>query len=161
LEGIDGDMLYGHKGQFIARERVQQSHWWKGMDQDINEFLKNVINVRKQKKFKYKTKNKLKPLPLCSEPNQRIHLDLIGPLKTTESGKKYITDVFSRFAELIAMPDKHAETVAEAFHSRWLCRYSAPSEIFSGQAKEFFKEVVDKLLGLLKVKKTTKSPYHP
>ncbi len=90
------------------------------------------------KKYKHETKNELTPLPQCSEPNQRIHMDLFGPLKTSESGKKYImciTDAFSKFAELIALPDKQAPTVAEALFSRWLCRHGLPLEIVSDQGK--------------------------
>ena len=34
LEGIHGHMLYGHEGQFKTKERILQSYWWKGMDQD-------------------------------------------------------------------------------------------------------------------------------
>ena len=50
-------------------------------------------------------------------PNQRIHMDLFGPLKTSQSGKKYImvvTDAFTKYVELIAIPDKQAETIASA-----------------------------------------------
>jgi hypothetical protein len=54
-------------------------------------------------------------------------MDLFGPLKTSESGKiiMCITDAFLKFAELIAIPDKCAETVANAFFTRWLCRDTA------------------------------------
>ncbi len=64
-----------------------------------------------------------------------------------------VTDAFSKFAELIAIPDKHAETVAEALFSRWLCRHGLPLEIVSDQGKEFCNEVVDKLLEILKIRK--------
>jgi transposase InsO family protein len=72
-----------------------------------------------------------------------------------------ITDAISKFAELIALPDKQAPTVAEALFSRWLCRHGLPLEIVSDQGKEFCKGVVDDLLKRLKVKKTTTTPYHP
>jgi hypothetical protein len=65
-----------------------------------------------------------------------------------------ITDAFSKFAELIAIPDKCAETVANALFTRWLCRHGLPLEIESDQGKEFCNEKVDKLLLILKVKKT-------
>ncbi len=164
LTGIHGDMLYGHEGQFKTKERIMQSYWWRGMDQDINDFLKKCENCQKTKKYKHETKNELTPLPQCSEPNQRVHMDLFGPLKTSESGKKYImciTDAFSKFAELIAIPDKQAPTVAEALFTRWLCRHGLPLEIVSDQGKEFCNEVVDDILKRLKVKKTTTTPYHP
>jgi hypothetical protein len=53
------------------------------------------------------------PLPQCSMPNQRVHMDLFGPLKTSESGKKYTmcnTDAFSKYLEPLAIPDKTAIT---------------------------------------------------
>jgi hypothetical protein len=40
MAGILGDMLYGHEGQ-LKKERILQSYWWRGMDQDISEFLAN------------------------------------------------------------------------------------------------------------------------
>jgi hypothetical protein len=46
---ILGDLLYGPEGQFETKESVLQFYWWKGMDQDIDEILENVKNVRKLK----------------------------------------------------------------------------------------------------------------
>jgi transposase InsO family protein len=53
-----------------------------------------------------------------------------------------------------------AETVVNALFTRWLCRHSLPLEIVSDQGKEFCNEI-DKLLTLLKIKKTTTTPCHP
>ena len=64
-----------------------------------------------------------------------------------------VTNAFSKFAEHIAIPDKHAETLTEALFSRQLCRHGLPLDIVSDQGKEFCNEVVDKLLEILKVKK--------
>ena len=63
--------------------------------------------------------------------------------------------------ELIAIPDKQADTVATALFTRWLCRHGLPEEIVSDGGKEFCNEVVNKMLKMMKVKKTTTSPYHP
>jgi hypothetical protein len=69
LTQIHGDMFYEHEGQ-TKTERIQQSYWWREMDQDINEFLAKCDNCQKTKqKTKQETKNHLIPLPQCSEPN--------------------------------------------------------------------------------------------
>jgi len=97
-------------------------------------------------------------------PNQRVHMDLFGPLKTSGSGKKYImciTDAFSKYVELVAIPDKTATTVASALFSRWLCRHGLPLEIVSDGGKEFCNEIVNEMLKMMTIKKTTTSPYHP
>jgi hypothetical protein len=70
----------------------------------------------------------------------RVHMDLFGPLKTSGSGKKYImciTDAFSKYVELVAIPDKSATTVASALFSRWLCRHGVPLEIVSDGVRNF------------------------
>jgi hypothetical protein len=53
LTGIHGDMLNGHEGQTKTKERILQSYWWRGMDQDINEFLEKCDKCQKAKKFKH------------------------------------------------------------------------------------------------------------
>ena len=66
----------------------------------------------------------LLPLPQCTQINQRVHIDLFGPLKTTSTGKKYIlvaTDAFSEYAEMAAIDDKTAANVARVFFERWIC----------------------------------------
>jgi hypothetical protein len=63
-----------------------------------------------------------------------------GPLKTMPSGKKFIlcvTDAFSKYAELVAIPNKSAATLVSALFSRWLCRHGLPLEIVSDVGKEF------------------------
>jgi hypothetical protein len=48
-------------------------------------------------------------------------MDLLGRLKTMPSGQKFIlcvTDAFSKDAELVAIPDKCAATVASPLFSR-------------------------------------------
>ena len=56
-----------------------------------------------------KTGNSKHFLPQCTMPNQKIYMDLFGPLRTSQSGQKYImvvTDAFTKYVELIAIPDK-------------------------------------------------------
>ena len=55
-----------------------------------------------------------------------------------------VTDTFTKYVELIAIPDKKAETVAMALFTKWLCRYQLPNEIVSDSEKEFCNEIVDK-----------------
>ena len=95
------------------------------MDKHINDHLQQCVKCQKTKKEKRATTNFVSPLPQYTMPNQRIHMDLFGPLKTFQSGKQYImvvTDAFTKYLELIAIPDKQGETVATALFTKWLCR---------------------------------------
>ena len=88
------------------------------MDQDIQTHLKMYQKCQLQR-----TRDQTKPallstLPQCTQPNQRIHADLFGFLVVSGRGKKYIlciTDVFTKYVELVAIDNKEAATLAEAF----------------------------------------------
>ena len=57
----------------------------------------------------------------CTEPQQRIHPDLFGPLRTTIRDKMYIlsmTEAFTKYVELVFIPSKEAGTIAKAIFDR-------------------------------------------
>jgi hypothetical protein len=48
-----------------------------------------------------------------------------------------MTDAFSKYADLVAIPVKSAPTVGSSLFSRWLCRHRLQLEIVSDYGKEF------------------------
>ena len=133
-----GDVMTGHESKNKTKERIISSYWWPGMDTEIDMHIKSCDKCQRTRKDKRGSTTFASPLPQCSEPNQRVHMDLFGPRKTMPSGKKFIlcvTDAFSKYAEMVAIPDKSAPTVASALFSRWLCRHGIPLEIVSDNGK--------------------------
>jgi hypothetical protein len=60
-------------------------------------------------------------LPQLTEPGQRVHADLFGPLKTSDKGIKvifYMTDAFTKYVKLTALPNKEPATVAKAIFDK-------------------------------------------
>jgi Integrase core domain len=105
----------------------------------------------------------LSPLPQCTEPNQRIHADLFGPLKTTDRDKKFIlcvTDAFTKYVELVVLPNKEALTVATGILNCWICRFGLPLEIVTDQGKEFTNKMAEHLFAALHIWHSTTSAYH-
>jgi hypothetical protein len=138
LENAHGHLLAGHGGVLKTKERILQSYYWPGMDQDINDHLKRCQKCQVHRPS-HQPPEFLSPLPQCTEPNQRVHADLFGPLKTSTNGKKYIlvmTDAFSKYVELVAIPDKEAFTTATAFFNCWICRFGVPNELITDRGKE-------------------------
>ena len=164
LAEAHGGQFTGHDGIFKTKERVLQCYYWPGMDKDINDFIKMCVTCQKRAKSGQNSNTFLQPLPQCSAPNQRVHADLFGPLKTSGSGKKYIlclTDAMTKYVELVALPDKEAQTVAEATFNRWICRYGSPLQLTTDGGKEFCSKLSDQLYKLMKIDHLTTSPYHP
>jgi hypothetical protein len=116
------------------------------------------------KKAKFEKTVELQPLPQCSMPNQRIHMDLFGPCKTSDAGNKYVltmTDAFTKYAEIVAIPNKEAVTVADAIFTKWICRYGCPAIIHTDMGKEFINKITTELYDKLEIKGSKTTPAHP
>ena len=158
-----GAMLSGHEGISKTKERLLHSYYWPNMDRDIMLHLNSCQRCQVTKK-QHSAPHLLSPLPQCTAPNQRIHIDLFGPLVTSEHGKKMVlcmTDAFTKYVELVALPNKEAGTTGSAIFNRWICRYGTPLEIVSDNGKEFCNDLAKELYTLMDIQHTTTTPYHP
>ena len=164
LSEAHGNQMVGHDGIYKTKERLLQCYYWPGMDADIAAHLKTCHRCQLRRKDDRPPPNLLSTLPQPTEPNQRVHADLFGPLKTTDSGKKFIlcmTDALTKYVELVPLPNKEADTVANAIFDRWYCRFGAPLDIITDQGKEFCAKLSNELFKRLGTNHFTTSPHHP
>jgi Integrase zinc binding domain/Integrase core domain len=162
LSEAHGHFLSGHFGISKTKHRLLQSYYWPNMEKDISEHLSSCNKCQMTKVGKI-TPELLSPLPQCTEPNQRVHADLFGPLKTSDGDKKFIlclTDAFTKYVELVMIPNKEAFTVATAILNCWICRFGLPLEIVTDQGQEFTNQMAQKLFSAWDIKHTTTSSYH-
>ena len=134
------------------------------MDQDIQTHLKTCQKCQLRRTRDQTKPAILSPLPQCTQTNQRIHADLFGFLFVSGRGKKYIlciTDVFTKYVELVAIDNKEAATVAEAIFEKWFCRYGIPMEIVTDGGKEFCAKVSEEVIKRMGATHLKTAPYHP
>jgi hypothetical protein len=84
----------------------------------------------------------LQPLPIMGL-GYRWSLDFVGPLPITPRHNKYVLvmiEHFSKWIELVALPDKFSEGAAYSFLDRVLSRFGAPAEVLTDQGREFLGE---------------------
>jgi hypothetical protein len=135
-----GQLLTGHDGIYKTKERLMQCFYWPGMDANIAAHLKSCHRCQLRRRDDRAPSTLLSPLPLPTEPGQRVHADLFGPLKMSDKGKKFIlciTDAFTKYIELVALPNKEAVTVAEAIFDKWICHFGTPIDLVTNQGTEF------------------------
>ena len=154
----------GHSGKQRTVDRLELAYWWPGITYDVDSFISKCIRCQ-EISGKKPVPSPLQSLPIHEEPNSRVHMDLFGPLKCrSASGKKYIiviTDAFSKYTELAAIPDKTAVTVARSFFENWICRHGVPRIIISDRGKEFLNKVMVDLCDFMGITHTATSSYHP
>jgi hypothetical protein len=84
----------------------------------------------------------LQPLPIMGL-GYRWSLDFAGPLPVIPRHNKYVLvmiEHFSKWIELVALPDKFSEGAAYSFLDRVLSRFGAPTEVLTDQGREFLGE---------------------
>jgi hypothetical protein len=164
LQDAHGHLLTGHDGVYKTKERIFQCYYWPGMDASITDHLKTCHKCQIGCNDHRPAPVLLTPLPQPTEPNQRIHADLFGPLRDLGQGKRYIltiTDAFTKYVELVSLPNKEAPTVCKAIFNRWICRYSVPLQIVTDQDGEFCNDLSAELYKLLQLTHLHTSSRHP
>jgi hypothetical protein len=127
-------------------DRVRLGYYWPGMTSAISAFV-HRCPLCQRVKAKLPAKAGLLSMSICSSPNKRLHINLYGPLKTSAAGNHYVvvmTDAFTKYVELAAIPNKTEDQVAKVLFERWFCRFSTPTVMISDQGKEFCNELVNR-----------------
>ncbi len=153
------ELLTGHDGIYKTKECLMQCFYWPGMDSDIIAHLKSCHHCQFRHRDHRPPPTLLSPLPLPTEPGQQVHADLFGPLKTSDKGKKFIlciTDAFTKYVELVALPNKEANTF-----DKWICRFGAPLDLVTDQGTEFGAKLSKELFARLGTAHLTTSSHHP
>ena len=160
-----GSTLGGHWREEKTYEAIAIKYFWPSMAKDIESHIK-LCKVCHQQNNRYNSKDKvpLRPWGPPTGRNQRIHFDLVGPLKSSGSNFKHIlsiTDAYSRWVELVPIPNKEAITVAKALWDNWICKFGFYRQSVSDGGKEFDNQILQELNKLMASKHHIISPYSP
>ena len=89
IQEAHNSKIAGHGGAFQKAERIREVIWWPTIDKDVRDHVDRCPSCGA---CPHNSKTPAKAdgtLPQCTAPNQRVHVDLFGPLKTSEQGHKF------------------------------------------------------------------------
>ena len=161
ISNAHGTPLTGHWGVERTVHRIEQNYFWPTMTQDVSKYIARCEKC--QKAARPPPPAELTPWSQCSQPNERVHIDLYGPLQG-DPNYKYVavlTCAFTKWVEVIPICNKEAITVAKAVFEEWICRRGVMKLLISDGGKEFANNILDELCKLMKCDKHVISPYHP
>ena len=104
----DAHQQVGHLGIAKTFEMIQRGFYWPGFYKDVETFCKSC-EICARNKVVPRSRSPMKPIDIVSVPFYMIGVDLIGPLKLTRQGNKYILsiiDYYTKYAEAIALPNQ-------------------------------------------------------
>jgi hypothetical protein len=94
----------------------------------------------------------------------RLGIDIVGPLKPTTMGKRYIvvaTDYYTKWPEARAIEKADVKTIAWFLYDEIICRHGCPREILSDRGAVFVSQVVANLVEIMGSHHRLTSAYHP
>ena len=155
----------GHRDSEKTMERIQRVYWWITMRRDVSEYIKSCHNCQQLRgpRSADDLKCPLQPLKIPEKFNERVHADLMGPLRSVTSNKYILvmSDSFTKWIELVPLPNKSSEEVAKAIYENWICRNSPMDILITDNGKEFKNQVMEELCQNHGIKHRYTSPYHP
>jgi hypothetical protein len=142
---------------------VRSKGWWPGYRADITDWVKSCHHCQLVKPGPGRGKQRLKQ-ERVGAPCERVAIDLIGPLPSSNRGKKYLVvmqDCFTKWVEVEAIATKKTTVVAEAFVRAWVTRHGCPRVLHQDNGLEFTGDVFVEVCSILGVARTTTTPYFP
>jgi hypothetical protein len=96
--------------------------------------------------------------------NQRVFINLKGPLVEMRRGNIWYLvciDGWSKWMELLPIPDVEATTVYSAFYNGWVCHHDVPVQLYSDQGASLVKSVRAAMADLLNIYRMRTVAFHP
>ena len=157
------DSLFaGHLGITRTVYRLLDRVYWPGLRGDVRTYIKScTICIARKSPCPRKV-----PMGHVAVGHhwERVAMDLLDMSVTTSRGNRYvlvIVDCFTRWTEAFPLPDKTAQSVADAFFNQVVCRFGMPAVIHSDQGREFENKILQELCLMGGSHKTRTAPYHP
>uniref|UniRef100_A0A3Q3FUA3 Integrase catalytic domain-containing protein n=1 Tax=Labrus bergylta TaxID=56723 RepID=A0A3Q3FUA3_9LABR len=132
-----GSAIGAHCGIDKTMHAIIQRYYWPGMRADIMKWVSALFvlylfgahGIYVMLSFAFKV----------SEPFELVGMDLVGPLKRSNSGYMYIcvmVDYFTKWLEVYPLMSKRAEEVTVCIMD-FFYKYGAPKRILTDRGKEF------------------------
>jgi len=157
------DFMAGHLGQHKTRLRIMRKYYWPNMRQEIISYVQSCKSCQLRKGPLHQNCPALKPLQIVG-PYERLVIDTVGPLNMSKKGNKHIlvvTDWFTKWVEMFALPDITADTISRVIVEEIICRYGAPKEILSDLGSAFNSNWFKAVCKQCNTVKVYSTPYAP
>ena len=135
---------------------------WHGIKKDIRNWCRECHDCQTSKVTRH-IHSPVEKLPLPDARFAEVHVDLVGPLPTSNGMTYMLTaiDRFSRWPEVFPIPNIQAETVADAFTYGWISRFGVPKVLITDRGSQFTSKIWHDIARILGIKLQHTTAYHP
>ena len=155
--------MAGHLGFDRTWSRIKDTYLWFKSASEIQQLVSACLVCAENNTRRTGLRASRKTVPVEGIPLSQWAMDVLGPLPESREGNLYIlvvTDLFTKWVELFAMPDQKAQTVVECL-TEVIQRYSIPASILSDNGSNFKSYLVKRMFETLQIKPVYTTVYHP
>ena len=153
----------GHNGFRRTYNALKRQYYWPGMRKHILKHCKSCHQCSLQNQGPGELEFGHFNIP--SVPIEFICMDLVGPITPqTSKGNKYmltVIDMLTGYTIAVAIPDKRAETVCQAYRDHVYCVFGGSSRILTDNGTEFRSQEMKQICSELEIKQVFSPVYTP
>ena len=166
LVGCHDDLIGGgHNGPLKTYNNIAMRYWWKGLRADVIRHVEHCHICLMKKGKGYNPKEELHTAPIvATRPFSFTSTDIVGPLKKTDSGNKYIVTflcTYSKYIEAEAIPDSTTETVARSYLNLIICRWGCSDTLYSDRGTNYLGSLIRDICEICNTRRKCSIAYCP
>lgn len=147
-----------------SKGSIVKHFFWPGLKSAVSRFCKSCHTCQLAGKPNQKIPPALLcPIPVISDPFERLIVDCVGPLPKAKSGHQYILTIMcaaTRFPEVVPLRTLKAKVVVKEL-LKFCTTFGLPKVIQSDQGSNFTSKVFKQALEKLGINHQTSTAYHP
>ena len=162
LELCHNSKFSGHFGVRRTLEKVSKKFHWDTLPHDVDTHCKTCLKCQ-QRNRPHKTLKAPLVTIKSSYPFEHVVIDLCSMPLSLKGNKvvMVITDHFTKYVALYALPDMLAATVAKTFVDKYICIFGPPKIISSDRGTQFTSELFVEVCKMMNVETRTSTAYRP
>ena len=114
-----------HYGENKTIELARNLGEWRGLETDVKRYA--ICQLQKTTRIKRRAEAVIPDTP--TEPNEKIAMDIFGPLPLTNNEHEYILsiqDTLTKYLTLIPLKDSKSETIINELLDNFIYLFGAP-----------------------------------
>ena len=150
-----------HPGIAATTKLITSRYVWPDMKRQIKTWVRCCEPCQRSKVQRH-TKAPLGTFSLPDARFSQIHMDIVGPLNSSDGFKYILTliDRFSRWPEAIPIPDIQTKTICTAIFNTWISRFGCPSIITTDQGSQMRSSMFAEFTRMLGTNRIMTTAYH-
>uniref|UniRef100_A0A8C4X6A1 Gypsy retrotransposon integrase-like protein 1 n=1 Tax=Erpetoichthys calabaricus TaxID=27687 RepID=A0A8C4X6A1_ERPCA len=155
-------LLGAHLGAEKTLERIKLRFYWPGINEEVRRFCQSCPDCQ-IRQIPRRVRAPLVPIPLVDIPFERLGVDIVGPLKPSSRGFKYIlvmVEYATRYPEAVPLRSANTKNIARELVNLF-SRVGIPKEVLTDQGTPFTSDTFREVARLLRISHLKTSVYHP